>query len=71
MLLSLNINVIQRQGEILLAEPECTVRNVKWEKQKYRFPPRKTDLEKVGTQPTGLKSRLQQKVPLEKKMTRT
>lgn len=71
MLLSLNNNVIPRQGELLLVEPECTVRNVKQEKQKYHFSPRKTDLEKVGTQPNQLKSRLQQKVPLEQKTTRT
>lgn len=71
MLLSLNTNVIQRQGEILLLEPGCTVRNIKWEKQKCHLPPRKTDLQKVGTQDTLMKSLLQQKGPLEKKITRT
>lgn len=66
MLLSLNINVTQT-----LVEPECTVRNIKWKKQKLHFPPWKTELRKVRVQHTGLKSLLQQQVPLEKKMTRT
>lgn len=71
MLLSLNTNISQRQGETLLEEPEHTVRNVKGGKQKCHFPPRKTYPERVGTRTARLKPRLQQKAAFERKTTGT